>query len=49
MSQRKVALSCDICGKRNYITKVQDTHSKRLEIKKYCKNCNKSTIHKETF
>ncbi|GAA6237291.1 50S ribosomal protein L33 [Apilactobacillus micheneri] len=49
MPQKKVSLACEVCGSRNYTTNVKKDHTKRLEIKKYCKNCNKSTIHKETF
>ena len=45
----KVILICDECFSRNYITtKNPQKNTERIEVKKYCKNCNKYTIHKET-
>lgn len=45
----KVILVCTECLSRNYSTdKNKLTMKERLEIKKFCKNCNKHTLHKET-
>lgn len=47
--KRKVILVCSECLSRNYSTqKNQSVQSERLELKKFCKNCQKHTIHKET-
>ncbi|MDZ7317363.1 MAG: 50S ribosomal protein L33 [candidate division KSB1 bacterium] len=44
-----VILECTECKQRNYTTdKNKRKHSGRVEFKKYCKWCNKRTIHKET-
>ncbi|MCG7194272.1 50S ribosomal protein L33 [Fructilactobacillus sanfranciscensis] len=48
MSQKKVALSCTICGSRNYTITAKPNRETRLELKKYCKHCGKNTIHRET-
>ncbi|MGM9988778.1 MAG: 50S ribosomal protein L33 [Bacillaceae bacterium] len=46
---KKVSLACSQCGGRNYSTaKNTNTIAERLEIKKFCKNCNAHTIHRET-
>ena len=44
----EIWLTCTECKNRNYTTKknVKNTTDK-LEIKKYCKTCRKSTVHKE--
>jgi large subunit ribosomal protein L33 len=43
-----VALECSECNRRNYTTtKNKKKHSEKLAYKKYCKWCNKRTIHKE--
>ena len=45
----KVILICEECLSRNYtVTKNPQKQNERIEMKKYCKNCNKYTIHKET-
>ena len=47
--RKKIILICEECLSRNYTTtKNVVTSKERLEIKKYCKHCNKSTLHKET-
>ncbi|WP_073797335.1 MULTISPECIES: 50S ribosomal protein L33 [Spiroplasma] len=47
--REKIILVCSECLNRNYITyKNKLTHKERFEIKKFCKTCNKHTIHKET-
>ncbi len=47
--RENITLECGDCKRRNYsITKNKKTHTNRLEVKKYCKFCNKRTSHKET-
>jgi large subunit ribosomal protein L33 len=45
-----VTLACSECKSRNYkTTKSADPGAARaLEIKKYCKQCKKHTLHRET-
>jgi len=46
-----VALECSVCKSRNYHTEKRVKGMdviKRLEFKKYCKMCKKSTAHKES-
>ncbi len=45
----KIIMTCSQCLSRNYTThKNKVTHTKRVELKKYCKKCREHTIHKET-
>ncbi|MDO5671382.1 MAG: 50S ribosomal protein L33 [Actinomycetaceae bacterium] len=45
----KITLACSECKERNYITKKNRRNTPdRLEMKKYCPRCRKSTDHKET-
>ena len=45
----KITLACVDCKERNYITrKNRRTTPDRLELKKYCPRCRKSTTHRET-
>ncbi|WP_459130104.1 50S ribosomal protein L33 [Guggenheimella bovis] len=45
----KITLACDECKSRNYnTTKNKKNDPDRLELKKYCKVCRRSTNHKET-
>ncbi|SHN37065.1 50S ribosomal protein L33 [Gracilibacillus kekensis] len=44
----KIALACEICQSRNYNTEKNSSISDRIEIKKFCKRCNRHTIHRET-
>ncbi|MGD8316708.1 MAG: 50S ribosomal protein L33 [Myxococcales bacterium] len=46
----KVALACEECGARNYHTsKARKTGTQeRLTLKKFCRNCGRRTVHKET-
>ncbi|MCP3742228.1 50S ribosomal protein L33 [Rossellomorea sp. BNER] len=47
--RKKLILACMDCGTRNYTTAGNNSNkSERLEIKKFCKNCNAHTVHKET-
>ncbi|PWF99624.1 50S ribosomal protein L33 [Levilactobacillus bambusae] len=48
MAQVKVALACSVCGTRNYTVSTNQAHTERLELKKFCKQCGKKTIHRET-
>ncbi|WHZ32634.1 50S ribosomal protein L33 [Desemzia incerta] len=49
MSAKKTALACSICGSRNYSARAgETTRAERLEVKKFCKYCNKHTLHRET-
>ncbi|MFM1524103.1 MULTISPECIES: 50S ribosomal protein L33 [Helcococcus] len=45
----KVKLACSECKQRNYDTmKNKRNTTDRIELKKYCKFCDKHTTHKET-
>ncbi len=47
--REKIILICEECLSRNYqTTKNKLTQTKRLELRKYCKKCDKYTLHKET-
>ncbi|MEN8208728.1 MAG: 50S ribosomal protein L33 [Candidatus Fermentibacteria bacterium] len=44
-----ITLACQECRQRNYsTTKNRTTTTGRMEIKKYCRFCNKHTLHRET-
>lgn len=47
-SKRKIALACSVCGSRNYVITENPNRTQRLEIKKFCKYCNRHTLHRET-
>lgn len=43
-----ITLECTECKEHNYIsTKNRSTTPDRIELKKYCSRCNKSTLHRE--
>ena len=45
----KITLACTECKQRNYnMTKEKKNHPERMETKKYCKFCQRHTMHKET-
>jgi large subunit ribosomal protein L33 len=45
----KVTLACEVCKRRNYITKKNRTNDReRIEMKKYCRWDRRHTLHKET-
>lgn len=50
MSQdNMIKLECTECKTVNYFShKNKKTLKERLEMKKYCPNCNAHTMHKET-
>ena len=44
-----IALKCDGCARRNYTTrKNRRNMQEKLELKKFCKWCGSSILHKET-
>ncbi|MBF7023360.1 50S ribosomal protein L33 [Staphylococcus kloosii] len=45
---KKVPLSCEECGNRNYNVPKQNDSTTRLTLKKYCPRCNAHTVHKES-
>ncbi|MFR8087925.1 MAG: 50S ribosomal protein L33 [Lachnospirales bacterium] len=45
----KITLECTECKQRNYnTTKDKKKHPDRMETKKYCRFCQRHTVHKET-
>ena len=45
----RITLECTECKQRNYnTTKDKKSHPDRVETKKYCKFCQRHTMHKET-
>ncbi|MBO1222018.1 50S ribosomal protein L33 [Staphylococcus nepalensis] len=44
---KKVPLSCEACGNRNYNVPKQSNLTSRLTLKKHCPRCNAHTLHKE--
>ncbi|RKJ08023.1 50S ribosomal protein L33 [Butyricicoccus sp. 1XD8-22] len=45
---KKIVLSCEKCGSRNYSFTENVGQAKRLELKKFCSHCNEHTLHKQT-
>lgn len=49
MATKKIALACTVCGSRNYSKPAgSQVRTERLEVKKFCRYCNKHTVHRET-
>ncbi len=46
--KKKVILLCDVCLARNYSVNKSQGFNKKLELNKFCSNCGKHTIHRET-
>lgn len=47
-ADKLIALKCSVCAMRNYYTrKNRKSVERKIEYKKYCKKCRKSTTHKE--
>lgn len=46
--KKKIILTCTECLSRNYTTHRKTNVTERLELMKFCKKCNKHTLHKET-
>lgn len=44
----KFVYRCDVCKNENYIGDRNKTKNPdKMEIQKFCSNCNKKTLHKE--
>jgi len=41
-----VILECTTCKDRNYTTTLDTRGGKKLEVKKFCRRCNKRVAHK---
>ncbi|MBU0983009.1 MAG: 50S ribosomal protein L33 [candidate division Zixibacteria bacterium] len=49
MPRDRINLACGECKRRNYDTKKNKRlHPERVEYRKYCRFCDKHTLHKET-
>lgn len=47
--KRQVRLECTVCKRINYLTyRNPKSTPEKLELKKFCKHCRKTTLHKET-
>lgn len=46
--QKKVIMICEECLGRNYKTSKNKYSQTRLELNKYCSNCNGKKLHKES-
>ncbi|MBP3619429.1 MAG: 50S ribosomal protein L33 [Clostridia bacterium] len=47
--RKQITLECTECKNRCYSTEKNSTSNpERIEIKKFCRFCNKRTVHKET-
>lgn len=45
----KITMECTECKQRNYSTmKNKKNNPSRIELNKYCKFCQKHTLHRET-
>ncbi|HPY64531.1 MAG TPA: 50S ribosomal protein L33 [Bacillota bacterium] len=48
-ARERITLACSECKQRNYNTKKNKMHTpEKVELSKFCKFCNKHTIHRET-
>ncbi|MGL4647667.1 MAG: 50S ribosomal protein L33 [Mycoplasmoidaceae bacterium] len=45
---KRIILICEECLSRNYHKNITANRQARFEINKYCKTCNKPTLHKES-
>ena len=48
MGREKVFLICSECLSRNYTVSKRKDDARRLELNKYCPQCGKYTLHKES-
>lgn len=47
-NRESIALKCSVCNEIGYLTtKNKNNTEGKLEVKKYCKKCNKTTLHTE--
>ncbi len=45
----RITMACTECKSRNYTTmKNKKNNADRLEMSKFCKFCNKHTVHRES-
>ena len=48
MPREGLTFRCSVCGEENYLTEKNKRNTPdRLEQKKYCPRCKKTTLHKE--
>jgi len=48
-SENLIRLKCSVCNRVNYHTrKNKKKVERKIELKKFCKFCQKRTVHKET-
>ncbi len=47
MARVKVALVCTECKRRNYYTTKNKDKKAKLELRKYCPQCRRHTLHRE--
>ena len=48
-NRANIIMACTECKQRNYTTdKNKKNNPDRLELKKYCRFCKTSTVHRET-
>jgi large subunit ribosomal protein L33 len=43
----RIALSCSVCGNRNYKSTKSPLEGTTLSLKKYCSHCSQHTVHIE--
>ena len=49
LARTYITLACTECKERKYATvKNKKNDAERIELNKFCKRCNKHTLHKET-
>lgn len=47
-TENLISLKCTVCNRKNYYTrKNRRTVERKLEFKRFCKQCRKHTVHKE--
>ncbi|MDR0831295.1 MAG: 50S ribosomal protein L33 [Bacillales bacterium] len=47
--REKILLICSECLSRNYVTsKIKGATQERFTVNKFCPQCNKHTLHKES-
>lgn len=46
--RHKIILVCEECLSRNYSIFKKEDNKERVELLKYCRVCNKRTLHKES-
>ena len=50
LARAYITLACTECKERNYATmKNKKNDAERIELNKFCKRCNKHTLHKVTL